>query len=205
MARKQAEPSLVRVDLDRRKKKEIEGGRRPLSLVAQWQFVEEGRTLQLADCGKNFRIAHGSFFFCAFKNGLLILVHIDSSFHFFARPCFSVENLEKRGMSMAWKWISAHWQWQSTEVLSSRWTRENGENAEQTNAVKLDLQTKLFLCDFVGLYHHCIQKRPEKKDFIKYKQDVLPSRASSAKQRTEWPLFSVLLRKPVRAKRPVCI
>ena len=42
---------------------------------------------------------------------------------------------------------------------------------------------------------------PEKtgeKDFIKYKQDVSPSRASSANR-------SVLLRKPVRAKRPVCI
>ena len=31
---------------------------------------------------------------------------------------------------------------------------------------------------FVGLYNHCIQKRPEKKDFIE--QDVSPSRASSA-------------------------
>ena len=38
----------------------------------------------------------------------------------------------------------------------------------------------------------CIQKRPEKKDFIKYKQDVSPSRASSAKQRTEWAPHSVL-------------
>ena len=33
-------------------------------------------------------------------------------------------------------------------------------------------------------YRHCIQKRPEKKDFIE--QDVSPSRASSAKQRTGW-------------------
>ena len=31
-----------------------------------------------------------------------------------------------------------------------------------------------------------MQKRPEKKDFIKYKQDVSPSRAFSAKQRTVW-------------------
>ena len=37
---------------------------------------------------------------------------------------------------------------------------------------------------FLGLYHHCIQKRLEKKDFIE--QDVLPSWASSAKQRTGW-------------------
>ena len=37
---------------------------------------------------------------------------------------------------------------------------------------------------FVGLYNDCIQKRPEKKDFIE--QDVSPSRASSAKQRTGW-------------------
>ena len=52
------------------------------------------------------------------------------------------------------------------------------------------------------------QKRPEKKDCINYKQDVSPSRASSAKQRREWiapTLFPVLLRKPMRAKRPVYI
>ena len=33
---------------------------------------------------------------------------------------------------------------------------------------------------FVGLYNHCIQKRPEKKDFIE--QDVLPSRAEEARE-----------------------
>ena len=38
-------------------------------------------------------------------------------------------------------------------------------------------------------YPQCCHWHPEKtreKDFIKYKQDVSPSRASSAKQRTEW-------------------
>ena len=42
---------------------------------------------------------------------------------------------------------------------------------------------------FVGLYHHCTQKRPEKKDFIT--------------NRTFRP-HGLPLRKPVRAKRPVC-
>ena len=41
----------------------------------------------------------------------------------------------------------------------------------------------MFLSDYIII---CIQKRPEKKDFIKYKQDISHSRASSAKQRTEW-------------------
>ena len=55
---------------------------------------------------------------------------------------------------------------------------------------------------FITLKLNCIQKRPEKKDFIKYKQDVSPSNREQSGDPT---LFSVLLRKPVRAKRPVCI
>ena len=31
-----------------------------------------------------------------------VLVDFDSSFHSFVRPCFSVENLEKRGLFMSW-------------------------------------------------------------------------------------------------------
>ena len=37
-----------------------------------------------------------------------------------------------------------------------------------------------------GLYQHWHPEKTGEKDFIQYKQDVSPSRASSAKQRTEW-------------------
>ena len=53
MKKLQNEPSLVGVELDKGRKKKIEGGRRrPLPLAAQGQFFEKWRTV--ADFGKEF-------------------------------------------------------------------------------------------------------------------------------------------------------
>ena len=53
-------------------------------------------------------------FLCSLKRS--VLKDLDSAFHFFfVCICFSVENLEKIGVLMAWTRISVLWQWQSAE------------------------------------------------------------------------------------------
>ena len=55
--------------------------------------------------------------------------------------------------------------------------------SEGLNPLSLSLSLSLFLSDY---YHHWRPEQTVEKRFFKYKQDVSPSRASSAKQRTEW-------------------
>ena len=99
------------------------GRRKMAALLGDWVVFRRRRANFGWFWPRIFNCTYFSFL-CSLERS--VLVDQVSAFHFFARICFSVEKLEKIGMSMAWTRISVLWQWQSAEFCLS-WRCKKGK------------------------------------------------------------------------------